>query len=252
MSTTRSTLNELMNQTAFQQSIDRQNQIKDSIENPGRNVGGTMGKNDFLMLLSAQLRYQNPLEPSTDTDFAAQLAQFSSLEQMMNVSKSMENLVQQQMFSLVGKGVMGMTDIDGVYGPFAGIVDNVFTDSRGEQWARVIEDGGSALQIPISAISGVYDSSSLLTPNMFITTSNNLIGREVKADWKDETIEGIVTRIAVENGFMHARIEREDGTAEFVPIGAIYDIREPGTSGEPMKPEKPEEGEGEKGNESET
>ena len=240
----RNSVNDLMNQTSQQQALDRQQQIRDSIDNPNRNVGGTMGKNDFLMLLSAQLRYQNPLEPNTDTDFAAQLAQFSSLEQMMNMNETMLRFATQQVFSLVGKGVMGMTDIDGVFQPFAGIVDNIFTDSKGDQWARVIEDGGTALQIPISAITGVYDSSSLLTPNMFITTSNNLIGREVKADWKDETIEGIVTRIAVENGFMHARIERPDGTSMFVPIGAIYDIREPGTSGEPMNPPKKEESEG--------
>jgi len=235
-----STINDLMNQTAWQQSLDRQQAIRDSIENPTRNPNAQMGKNDFLKLLSAQLRYQNPLEPKNDGDFAAQLAQFSSLEQMMNMNESMKALTNAQTFSLVGQGVMGIADIDGFLQPYAGIVDNIFTDSTGVQWAAVIEDGGTVVKVPVSSITGAYNSSSMLTPNMFITTSNNLIGREVKADWKDETIEGIVTRITVEDGFMHARIERPDGTAVFVPIGAIYDIREPGTSGAPMK-EKPAE-----------
>ena len=236
----RNTVNDLMNQTSAQQAFERQQAIRDSIDNPNRNVGGQMGKNDFLMLLSAQLRYQNPLEPKNDGDFAAQLAQFSSLEQMMNMNESMKALTNAQTFSLVGQGVMGIADIDGFLQPYAGIVDNIFTDSTGVQWAAVIEDGGTVVKVPVSSITGAYNSSSMLTPNMFITTSNNLIGREVKADWKDETIEGIVTRITVEDGFMHARIERPDGTAVFVPIGAIYDIREPGTSGAPMK-EKPAE-----------
>jgi flagellar basal-body rod modification protein FlgD len=233
-----SSVRELMNQTAFAQTTDRQREIRDSIENPQRNPNAAMGKNDFLKLLSVQLRFQNPLEPKNDSEFAAQLAQFSSLEQMMNVSESMNNLAHQHAFSLVGKGVMGIAEIDGILQPFAGIVDNMFT-VNGEQWAAIIEENGTTVRVPVSAITGVYDSTSLLTPNQFITTSNNLIGREVKADWEDETIEGIVTRITVNDGFMYARIETEDGEAVFVPVGAIFDIREPGTSGEP-KPEPPE------------
>ena len=228
------TVNDLLNLTAMQQAQDRQKLIRDSVDNPQRNVGTMMGKNDFLMLLSAQLRYQNPLEPKNDSEFAAQLAQFSSLEQMMNMNDSMSALANQQSFSFVGRGVMGMEDIDGVFQPFAGIVDNIFTID-GVQWAAVVEEGGTTLRVPVSAISGVYDSASLLTPNLFITTSNNLIGREVKADWEGETIEGIVTRITVDAGFMYARIEKADGEAIFVPVGAIYDIREAGTSGEPRE-----------------
>jgi hypothetical protein len=159
---------------------------------------------------------------------------------MMNVGEAMGVLATQQSFSLVGKGVMGIAEIDGRLQPFAGIVDNIFTDTNGEQWAAIIEEGGTTVRVPISAITGVYDSTSLLTPNQFITTSNNLIGREVKADWENETIEGVVTRITVNDGFMYARIEIETGEAIFVPVGAIFDIREPGTSNEPM-PTPPEE-----------
>ncbi|MEE9553073.1 MAG: flagellar hook capping FlgD N-terminal domain-containing protein [candidate division Zixibacteria bacterium] len=46
----------------------------------------TLGKNDFLNLLVTQLRYQNPMEPLKDSDFVAQLAQFSSLEQLENIN----------------------------------------------------------------------------------------------------------------------------------------------------------------------
>jgi flagellar basal-body rod modification protein FlgD len=41
-----------------------------------------LGKMDFMQLLVTQLRYQDPLKPMDDREFAAQLAQFSALEQM--------------------------------------------------------------------------------------------------------------------------------------------------------------------------
>ena len=52
-----------------------------------------MGKEDFLSLLVAQLQNQDPLNPDDPTEFTAQLAQFSSLEQLFTLNDSMENLV---------------------------------------------------------------------------------------------------------------------------------------------------------------
>ncbi len=52
-----------------------------------------MGKEDFLTLLVAQLKNQDPLNPDDPTEFTAQLAQFSSLEQLHNLNDSMDNLV---------------------------------------------------------------------------------------------------------------------------------------------------------------
>lgn len=52
-----------------------------------------MGKEDFLTLLVAQLQNQDPLNPDDPTEFTAQLAQFSSLEQLFNLNDSMNNLV---------------------------------------------------------------------------------------------------------------------------------------------------------------
>ncbi len=52
-----------------------------------------MGKDDFLKLLVAQLQNQDPLSPDDPTAFTAQLAQFSSLEQLTSLNTSMNNLV---------------------------------------------------------------------------------------------------------------------------------------------------------------
>lgn len=51
-----------------------------------------LGKEDFMKLLVAQLANQNPLDPMTSTEFTAQLAQFSSLEQLTSMNKNLEYL----------------------------------------------------------------------------------------------------------------------------------------------------------------
>jgi flagellar basal-body rod modification protein FlgD len=48
-----------------------------------------LGKDDFMKLLITQLRYQDPLNPMSGTEFAAQLAQFSSVEQLHNISEQL-------------------------------------------------------------------------------------------------------------------------------------------------------------------
>lgn len=52
--------------------------------------GGTLDKDDFLRLLITQLRNQNPLQPVDQTEFIAQTAQLTSLEQLTNINKTLE------------------------------------------------------------------------------------------------------------------------------------------------------------------
>ena len=51
-----------------------------------------LGKNDFLNLLVTQLQHQDPLNPADSTEFTAQLAQFSSLEQLNNINDNLKNM----------------------------------------------------------------------------------------------------------------------------------------------------------------
>ena len=66
----------------------------------------TLGKEAFLQLLAAQMRYQDPLNPNTDTEYVAQLATFAQLEQMQNLNAVTTNT---QAFGLVGKSVIMKT-----------------------------------------------------------------------------------------------------------------------------------------------
>ncbi|WP_067729389.1 flagellar hook assembly protein FlgD [Oceanobacillus damuensis] len=60
-----------------------------------------LGKDEFLQILMTQLQNQDPTSPMDDREFISQMATFSSLEQMMNMSKSIDTLVQSQLMSPV-------------------------------------------------------------------------------------------------------------------------------------------------------
>jgi flagellar basal-body rod modification protein FlgD len=75
----------------------------------GRQSSNTLGKDDFLKLLITQLSNQDPTNPMEDTEFISQMAQFSSLEQMTNMSTAFEKmsnfLNSQEAASTIGKTV---------------------------------------------------------------------------------------------------------------------------------------------------
>jgi len=60
--------------------------------NPGRKPQQNLGKDDFLKLLITQLSYQDPTAPVQDKEFIAQMAQFSTLEQMTSMSADFAKL----------------------------------------------------------------------------------------------------------------------------------------------------------------
>ncbi|MDW7651489.1 MAG: flagellar hook capping FlgD N-terminal domain-containing protein [Bacillota bacterium] len=87
-----------------------------------------LGKDVFLQLMVTQLRYQDPLNPQDNSAFVAQMAQFTSLEQMQNLNDNMVRLLELQSgatnsaAALLGLMVTVGTE-DGM--PFTGRVDAV-------------------------------------------------------------------------------------------------------------------------------
>lgn len=106
-----------LNDLSFDKNRGNKSQSSD------RAVGGELGKDEFLQLLVCQMKNQDPLEPEKDTQFIAQLAQFSALEQMQNLN---ETAVNSQAFGLVGKAVVLNTkSTNGSITEVQGVVDYI-------------------------------------------------------------------------------------------------------------------------------
>lgn len=101
---------------------------------------GTLGKDDFLKILVTQLKHQDPMKPLEDKEFIAQMAQFTSLEQLTNMASEMK-LMRQSMGldpALIGKKISWeKTDSVGTITIATGIVD-ALTFKDGVQYANVL------------------------------------------------------------------------------------------------------------------
>ena len=106
-------------------AVNGTNNFSDVKEVYGKGTG-SLGKDDFMKLLVAQLSHQDPLDPMEDREFIAQMASFSELEQITNLNTTMTNFASGQMLSqyapLVGKNVEGM-DTNG--DSLSGTIDSI-------------------------------------------------------------------------------------------------------------------------------
>ena len=122
-----------------------------------------LGKDDFLRILMTQLQNQDPMNPMQDKDFIAQMATFSSLEQMTNINKTMESFVNSQngdlllkYSSMIGKELewgYKSTDSDGneVNNSGIGIVKSI--KQKGTEIELELEDGTNVFTDEIIKVS---------------------------------------------------------------------------------------------------
>jgi len=79
---------------------------KQNVQTAARKPVTDLGKDQFLQILVTQLRNQDPMQPMQDKDFIAQMAQFSALEQTMNMATQLTALRQS---AAMAAGLIGMT-----------------------------------------------------------------------------------------------------------------------------------------------
>lgn len=90
----------------------------------------TLGKDQFLSILVTQLRNQDPMQPLQDREFIAQMAQFTSVEQLMNMSSELSLLRQNigSASSIIGKSVeWNEYDDAGEVVTLNGVVDSILS-----------------------------------------------------------------------------------------------------------------------------
>ena len=135
-----------------------------------RTTGSDMGKDAFLQLLVAQVSNQDPLEPTSDTEFVAQLAQFSTLEQMQNLNESMTT---QQANDMIGMDVTATSVLDVTTGSTVNseVYGNVVgtTTINGASYLIVNDyNSGSQVYVPTSGVSTLTKSATASTTDQYL------------------------------------------------------------------------------------
>lgn len=118
----------------------------------------TLGQDAFLKILVTQMKHQDPMEPLKDTEFIGQMAQFTSLEQLTNLNKTMTQFVGNSTnqtladhANLIGTSVDWTYEVDGKIESGQGIV-KALSSKNGELTIELLESGN---KIPLSAINRI-------------------------------------------------------------------------------------------------
>ncbi|WP_138493974.1 flagellar hook assembly protein FlgD [Paenibacillus pinistramenti] len=99
----------------------------------------TMGKDQFLKILITQLQNQNPMDPMDDKEFIAQMAQFSTVEQLSNISTQLDTMSSSlgSVSSLIGKQATWMQDTSSSSNEY--VIDGDTSSSDGYTLTGIID-----------------------------------------------------------------------------------------------------------------
>lgn len=138
-----------------------------------RKTNKQLGKDDFLKLLITQLTHQDPTAPVKDQAFIAQMAQFSSLEQMKNVSSTLKTMSEKQSQNLVGKFIVGKDHLNGEQ--VSGVAQAMFYDKGGDAFFKV---GGRVVRVNDITLIGNPDSFKKEFGGTGANTANTKVSKE--------------------------------------------------------------------------
>lgn len=182
---------------------------------PTHATKSVLGQDDFLKILITQLQNQDPMQPMQDRDFIAQMATFSSLEQMTNMSKAMQEMrgmMLGQATSYVGKEVIYELNL---YDPsnglflgkenFAGLVSAI-ENEKGKTFLLT----SLGHRVPLDAVLSV--AANLNNP---ITDNAHLIGKKVtftkiSSDGMHTEESRIVTAISYQDWKIQLVLDNEE------------------------------------------
>ncbi len=186
-----------------------------------------LGKDEFLKILMTQLQNQDPLSPMEDKDFIAQMAQFTTLEQMVNMTSMIEEMAQTQQVSqminyqsFIGKDVVWhkmveKTDAGGepVVETGTGTVASIkFT---GESVQFTLSDGTVLEPANISELIGSSTGTSggnVISSNPLVEASY-LIGRTVTWGTEDSEQSASVKSVSMKDGQVWLQLMNDEKIA---------------------------------------
>ena len=180
----------------------------------------TIGKDDFFKMLLAQIQNQNPLNPIDGADFAAQLAQFSSLERLGNINDQLEtmNLYQAsvnnaQSLNLIGREVTAKGDVLKVEGEPVDLTYNLSGYAK-KVSIKIYDEEGSLVDTlefgnqKEGRNSVVWDCNNVSKGNYtFDVSAVNDNGDNVDVD---TMTTGVVAGVTFKNGSSYLSINGQD------------------------------------------
>ncbi|MDZ4724421.1 MAG: flagellar hook capping FlgD N-terminal domain-containing protein [candidate division Zixibacteria bacterium] len=204
-----------------------------------------LGKDDFLQLLVTKLQHQDPLKPMEDENFISQLAQFSSLEQMNNISTGIETsnkwdfLQMQSLNNVMASGLIGKeikADYSGVVvdGESRPNISFTLPTAASEIQFTIRNGEGNVVSTftrkDLAAGSGTVqwdatDDRGNRVPEGFYTieaTATSVGGGTITPSL---SLVGIVTTITYRDGAAYLRVNGSE-----IPLGDIRTVGEPGSN----------------------
>jgi flagellar basal-body rod modification protein FlgD len=191
-------------------------------QSKGRTTDKTLDVNDFLKLLIAQISNQDPMGGSSSggggggTDYIAQLAQFTMLQQISSLSSDISS---SQAYSLIGKHVYinESPDSEMIFGKVDGVVK--------EGGINYLMIGGEMYEMSkVYAVAGDYEDSQSIEDE--VLKSAYLVGKQVTAqitndEGVESTVSGKVEKINIKDGVIYLVIGGSD-----VKLSDITEISE--------------------------
>jgi len=182
---------------------------KASTQNTG---SSSLGKDDFLKILVTQLQNQDPTSPMEDKEFIAQMAQFSSLEQMQNLNTTMSNFITlQTQANLISYGqFIGQevnwnkieTDKSGAetYVSGSGKVTSIAYKDDSVEFS--LEDGTVVSPANISSMNANSEENSLVL-------ASQLIGKTITYLNDEKEVSSKVLSVSLKNGQIQLTLNDE-------------------------------------------